>query len=182
MNLRPTLISGLLFYDDAIDARREAGLVRWVDDLPPAPTSPSRHRIDLYGHGPFNAGYGSARLVSDRIPVVLAELAGELRRAGVLLPEPDAVTVSEYLPGQGVAPHTDRPEAGPVIVGVSLLADATVDFVRDAGEGATLSMGFVYPRRSVMRMEGECRSDRWRHAIRPVTARRISIVYRRSGD
>jgi hypothetical protein len=169
------LVPGLSLHPDVIDADRELALAAWVGELAPAPAS-GRHRIDLYGRGAFNEGYSGGRRVSDQIPTILDELARDLIGARMLEMAPDQVTVSEYLPGQGVGPHADRIEGGPVITGVALLADATMRLVC----GTDPPLDLRYPRRAALRMEGPCRFYPWLHQILPVTLRRISIVFRRA--
>jgi alkylated DNA repair dioxygenase AlkB len=149
--------------------------VKWIERTAPAPAG-GRTRLDLYGYGAFNRGYGSARRVSDAIPMMLGELASDLKRGGYLEQLPDAITVSEYLPGQELGMHVDRIEAGPIVVGVSLLGDCVMRVRHRFDEPIDVH----YPARDLMRMADPCRSEPWRHAILPVTERRISIVFRRT--
>lgn len=85
----------------------------------------------------------------------------------------DQVTVNEYLPGQRIDWHVDKPEAGNVIAIISLLSTATLEF-RKGGQ----SVGVVLPDRSLYLLRGELRWE-WEHSLTAVQ-RRISIVYRRS--
>lgn len=114
----------------------------------------------------------SAGRICDEIPRILYDMAVLLG-----IEHPDAISVSEYLPGQGVGMHVDRAEAGPTIIGVSLLGAGVLRFQRDDERAIDID----YPRRAMMVMEGECRSLPWQHELLPVKERRISIVFRRAG-
>ncbi len=132
-----------------------------------------RRRLDVYGVGPFARAYGIH--VSDDIPPILAVLAVDLF-GGVYGAGYDTVSISEYLPGQGVAAHIDRAEAGPVIRTLSLLADARLVFRR--AEPSFSYTAVRAPRRALFTIAGECRYAPWTHQLEPVTERRISIAFR----
>ena len=132
----------------------------------PAEPCAHRHRLDVYGDGPFARTNAGRQLGA--IPPLLAELAQELFAGRV-----DSISISEYVPGQGVKPHTDRPEAGPAIRTLSLLGDAELAF---HSEQRTVTV--QVPRRSLFAICGPCRSPPWKHALVPVTDRRISIAFR----
>jgi alkylated DNA repair dioxygenase AlkB len=95
---------------------------------------------------------------------------------------------NEYYRDQGIAPHVDREVFGDTVVGISLGADAVMEFTRgDVTYSAWL------PRRSLMIMTGEARYM-WKHSIpkrvkyqdptgttvtKPADYRRISLTYRK---
>ena len=104
----------------------------------------------------------------------------------------DYVVFNEYLPSQGIAPHTDAHIYGPVICSLSLSSDCTMSFYKVIDgycdkENPTFSIEL--PRRSMLVMFGEIRS-RFQHSISKnlidVTddgreierKRRISVIFR----
>ena len=173
------LIPGLAIVPDAITPEREAGLVAWIERIHPQSFG-GRRRLDLYGDGPFVRTSGG-RVVSGIIPPYLAQLALEIYGEGCT-----AITVSEYLPGQGVREHIDRPEAGPVIRTLALLSDADLVFRKQVGAppGAQIFERFSvpFPQRSLMQMRDPCRSSPWTHELLPVAHRRMSIAFRGAVD
>jgi alkylated DNA repair dioxygenase AlkB len=74
---------------------------------------------------------------------------------------PEQVNVNEYLPGQGIARHTDIAYFGPVVAIVSLLSATTMVFEQhETGSRGDLR---VEPR-SLVVLRGESRST-WQHSI-----------------
>lgn len=105
--------------------------------------------------------------------VKAAEFAGrnanEFRQAGV----------NEYGPGAGIGWHKDKAQFG-VIVGVSLLAAATMRFRRAQGRGWARVSQTLSPR-SVYLLAGEARTE-WEHSIPPVDELRYSLTFRTLSD
>ena len=85
------------------------------------------------------------------------------------------VGVSEYRAGAGIGWHKDKQEFG-IIVGVSLLASATMRFRRANGVGWTRVSHIVKPR-SIYILDGEARTE-WEHSIPPLSDLRYSITFR----
>jgi len=85
------------------------------------------------------------------------------------------VGVNEYHPGAGIGWHKDKPQFG-IIVGVSLLAPATLRFRRTQGENWIRASHTLQPR-SIYILAGEARTD-WEHSIPPLNAPRYSITFR----
>jgi alkylated DNA repair dioxygenase AlkB len=85
------------------------------------------------------------------------------------------VGVNQYRAGAGIGWHKDKPEFG-VIVGVSLLAPATMRFRKPSGKGWVRTSHIVQPR-SIYILSGEARTD-WEHSIPPLGALRYSITFR----
>jgi alkylated DNA repair dioxygenase AlkB len=85
------------------------------------------------------------------------------------------VGVSEYRAGAGIGWHKDKREFG-IIVGVSLLASATMRFRRANGGGWTRVSHTVKPR-SIYILDGEARTE-WEHSIPPLSDLRYSITFR----
>lgn len=85
------------------------------------------------------------------------------------------VGVNEYHPGAGIGWHKDKPQFG-IIVGVSLLAAATLRFRRTQGENWIRVSHTLQPP-SIYILAGEARTD-WEHNIPPLNALRYSITFR----
>jgi len=85
------------------------------------------------------------------------------------------VGVNEYRAGAGIGWHMDKPEFG-IIVGVSLLAPATLRFRRAHGE-SWIRFSHTLKPRSIYILSGEARTD-WEHSIPPLNGLRYSITFR----
>ena len=85
------------------------------------------------------------------------------------------VGVNEYRPGAGIGWHKDKPQFG-IVVGVSLLAPATMRFRRAHGARWIRISHTVKPR-SIYILSGEARTE-WEHSIPPLSDLRYSITFR----
>ncbi len=139
-----------------------------MDSLPLAATA-DRTRAVRFG---VATGYHTGVSLPG-VPSVIAAVSARLVAEGIVAYAPTAVTVNEYQPGQGIAAHVDRPSAGPLVTIVGLLSDGELVLSRDGREIAV-----PFRRRMLVQLSGEART-RWHHAIRPVTRRRIGLVFRR---
>lgn len=180
-------IPGLELYPDWIPAYREERILRAFGDAGPRVDGTQRNRIVRLGPGVVASGY------TDGVPVP-TELhdsfdgAGEAAAVelGLLVTRiammhgglrADAITVNYFLPGQGVDPHVDRDEAGPVIAVLSLQGQATM--VMKRWTPVPREVGIVLRPRTLLVLRDEARW-RWEHAILPVDEPRMSIVFRRA--
>lgn len=87
--------------------------------------------------------------------------------------------INEYRAGAGIGWHKDKPEFG-IIVGVSLLAPATMRF-RKEHEGNWLRISHTLKPRSIYILSGDARTE-WEHSIPPLDALRYSITFRTLSD
>jgi len=90
----------------------------------------------------------------------------------------DQVTINEYLPGQGIRPHVDTPEAfGSHISSLSLLSPIIMDF---RYPGSKEKKSIVLPPRSMLVLTGPARY-KWSHGIshRKIDCINGSIVQRK---
>ena len=85
------------------------------------------------------------------------------------------VGVNEYRRGAGIGWHKDKPQFG-IVVGVSLLAAATMRFRKTQGANWTRVSHNLKPR-SVYMLSGEARTE-WEHSIPPLNDLRYSITFR----
>lgn len=111
------------------------------------------------------------------------QVAGRLRVNG-LMQWPDQLIINEYVPGQGIAPHTDCiPCFGPVITSLTLGAAVVMDLSRGDDR-----VSIVLRPRSLLVLAEDARSQ-WRHGIaarksdtwegeRTPRARRVSMTFR----
>jgi alkylated DNA repair dioxygenase AlkB len=136
----------------------------------------SRNRIWRYGPGVAASGYDSGTVVEGPLPQWLYDIASRLERRGLTAHVPNAVSVNEYLPGQGIDFHTDKLVAGPVISTLGLGSACTMAFRKTWKAGSVIEV--TSEPRMLIQMTGECRRDPWRHAIYNVTAPRYSLVFR----
>ena len=97
---------------------------------------------------------------------------------------PDQVIVNEYIPGQGIAMHTDHPSFGPTVCTISLLDDWEMDFATRAAAKRHV----LLPKGSCVLLTGEARSA-WQHGIasrqtevmgsgKRMRRRRVSLTFR----
>src|ERR1700712_4518774 len=105
----------------------------------------------------------------DDLLIRVADFAGKDRDAF------RQVGINEYRAGAGIGWHKDKREFG-IIVGVSLLASATMRFRRADGPGWTRVSHTMKPR-SIYILDGEARTE-WEHSIPPVGDLRYSITFR----
>ena len=85
------------------------------------------------------------------------------------------VGVNEYRPGAGIGWHKDKAQFG-IVVGVSLLAPATMRFRRSSGARWNRISHLLNPG-SIYILSGEARTE-WEHSIPALTNLRYSITFR----
>lgn len=117
---------------------------------------------------------------ASEMPAFLGDLL--LRVAEFAGYDPDAfqqVGVNEYRPGAGIGWHKDKAHFG-IVVGVSLLAPATMRFRQASGAGWNRISHLIKPR-SIYILSEEARMQ-WEHSIPPVSDLRYSITFRTLSD
>lgn len=178
-------IDGLRYVPDFLDRETETTLLEfidqqsWRDDL--------ARRVQHYG---FVYNYRARQIHPEMylgpLPTPFSSLAERLAiEAGFDRP-PDQVIVNEYLPGQGIAPHTDCiPCFGEIIASVSLLSACEMEFLQAS---AKRREALFFEPRSLLTLSGPARY-KWQHAIRArksdlidgirhQRSRRISLTFR----
>jgi alkylated DNA repair dioxygenase AlkB len=164
--------------EDVLSEEEEAALTESLRQLQLKP-------FEFHGHlgnrriVSFGLRYDYSRRSVEAAPDMPSFLDALLGRAAEFAGCPaDAfgqVGINEYPPGAGVGWHKDKPQFG-VIVGVSLLAPATMRFRRATASGWERISHTVHPR-SIYVISGEARTD-WEHSVPPVEALRYSINFR----
>jgi alkylated DNA repair dioxygenase AlkB len=170
--------SGFRYTDNILDADEETALAESLRHLHLKP-------FEFHGHlgnrrvVSFGLRHDYSRRSVEAAPDMPSFLDALLRRAAEFSGCPaDAfaqVGINQYPPGAGVGWHKDKPQFG-VIVGVSLLAPATMRFRRPTVSGWERISQTVHPR-SIYIISGEARTD-WEHSVPPVEALRYSINFR----
>lgn len=182
-HINPTLHvpEGLFVTHDFITEDEERTLIKWLDTQPWL-TDLSR-RTQHYG---YKYSYTNRNLeYAEALSGPLLDLHNKFSKMGY--PELTQCIVNEYYRNQGINPHTDRDIFGPIIMGVSLGADAVMTFDRGIEH-----YNCFLPRRSLLMLSGPAR-DVWKHSLsqnvtyqgpngnkvtKPQDYRRISCTFR----
>lgn len=110
---------------------------------------------------------------SKEIPQYLIDLSNRLIEKNILDEVPASITINVYEKGASISPHIDEIPYGPVVTILSILSDAELILLNNSKK----IIINLLPR-SVIQLKGEYRNI-WKHAVLPVKARRISIVFRK---
>jgi alkylated DNA repair dioxygenase AlkB len=169
---------GFRYEEGIISEADEAALAKSLATLELKP-------FEFHGHlgnrrvTSFGLRYDYARRavkVTDGFPAFVADLRNKVAKfAGRTVDGFQQGGVNEYPPGAGIGWHKDKPQFG-VIVGVSLLAPATMRFRRAEGTGWIRASQRLEPR-SIYILEGDARTA-WEHSVPPVDALRYSLTFR----
>ena len=131
----------------------------------------NRNRVLRYGHSSIchNNHCGSI------FPQMINKISEKLVSDKILKSKPEAININEYLIGDFIFPHTDRPQSGPIVTILSANSKATMLFEniknpKDKFE-ITMSPKSLLQMRDIIRWE-------WNHSIYPVEEIRYSIVFR----
>lgn len=181
--LKETPIPDLIYYDDVISPEEEKLIVNWIDTKPWSNVLSRRtqHYGYLYDYKKKIPLY----LPDDPITGPLLDISKNLSESSFL--NPNQCIVNEYLQNQGIAPHIDSLNFGPVVVSLSLLSPTNMIFdYNDISHTLTLNP------RSMVILKGQSRYQ-YRHSIpqrktvtlsdgstynKPSDYRRISLTYR----
>jgi alkylated DNA repair dioxygenase AlkB len=169
---------GFRYEEDVVGEAEEAALVASLATLELKP-------FEFHGHlgnrrvTSFGLRYDFSRRslgAADPFPPFLEELREKVAKfAGRRVDEFQQGGVNEYPAGAGIGWHKDKAQFG-VVVGVSLLAPATMRFRRAEGDGWVRMSKRLEPR-SIYVLEGEARTV-WEHSIPPVDGLRYSLTFR----
>jgi alkylated DNA repair dioxygenase AlkB len=169
---------GFRYRDGAISEVEESSLASALGKLNLKPFEFHGHlgnrRVASFG---FRYDY-SRRAVeaAEAPPVFLSSLRVKVAEfAGRKIDEFQQAGVNEYRPGAGIGWHRDKAQFG-IIVGISLLAPATMRF-RRAFSDRWIRMSKILQPRSIYILEGEARTL-WEHSIPPVDILRYSLTFR----
>jgi alkylated DNA repair dioxygenase AlkB len=136
----------------------------------------SRRRIVHFGVGyDFDSWDTTA---APPVPDYLLDLCG--RAASLAGADADSfveVLVTRYPPGASIGWHRDAAVFGPLVVGVSLGAEAVMRFQRRAAGGERRVFEQPLARRSAYVLGGAARAA-WQHSVPPVRQERWSVTLR----
>lgn len=122
--------------------------------------------------------YNQGRVeLAEAVPEFLHDLQARVAAfAGCSAEAIRQVGVNEYRPGAGIGWHRDKPQFG-IVIGVSLLAPATMRFRRARGKGQWARISHGVRPRSIYVLSGEARTL-WEHSIPPLPSLRYSLTFR----
>lgn len=145
---------GFIYRPDFITPELEALLIEQIDRQPWDTTW--KRRVQQYGfsYSKYRSSHQSA------IPHWLIPLSERLAAEGFFTGVPNQILVNEYLPGQGIAAHSDYPTTGPIVASLSLGAPIVMDFTDPDGK----KHPHLLERRSLFVLSGEARYQ-WKHGI-----------------
>jgi alkylated DNA repair dioxygenase AlkB len=174
----PKMPEGFRYEEDIITEAEEVALVASLAMLELKP-------FEFHGHvgnrrvTSFGLRYDYARRTvepANEFPSFLAELRNKVAAfAGREVHEFQQGGVNEYPTGTGIGWHKDKPQFG-AIVGVSLLAPATMRLRLPAGKGWIRKSHELNPR-SIYILDGEARTN-WEHSVPSVGSLRYSLTFR----
>ena len=177
---------GAKYSDDFITPDEEKDLLAavdaatWKTDL--------KRRVQHYG---YRYDYTERNIkASDKLgelPQWAKEISDRLMQKKIFESPPDQLIVNEYIPGQGIAPHTDRDCFGPVVASLSLGGDCMMQIMPN-GKVSQGTFDIVLLRRSLVVFQAKSR-EVWRHGIAPRKTdklngrkipreRRVSLTFR----
>ena len=169
---------GFRYRDEIITEEEETVLVESLGKLDLKPFEFHGHvgnrRVVSFGLK-YDYSRGSVEEASD-MPAFLDDLL--IRAADFAGRDRDAfrqVGINEYRAGAGIGWHKDKREFG-IIIGVSLLASATMRFRRANGAG-WIRVSHTMKPRSIYILDGEARTE-WEHSIPLLSDLRYSITFR----
>lgn len=152
-------IQGLRYIPDWITPHEEAGLISIIDQQPWI--TDLKRRVQHYGYRyDYKARNVTRDLYLGTLPDWLQSLVNELVNQELFKAIPDQVIINEYLPGQGISPHTDCiPCFGKTIASLSLGSSCVMDFFKGAEKHSV-----VLRRNSLLILSDSARYE-WQHGI-----------------
>jgi len=154
-------IQGLTIIPEFITQEYEQELIRHILSEPW--NTALLRRTQHYG---YQYNYKMQRVIRDDylgpFPAWLDKLIDNISEHIYLEYRPDQVIINEYLPGQGISPHTDAKDIfGDVICSLSLGSDIIMTYSKDKEK-----IDFLLKCRSFLVMTNEARY-KWLHSIAP---------------
>lgn len=175
-------IYGLDYIENYITPQEEVQLLAVIDKEPWL--LDLKRRVQHYGYKyDYKTGSIGQESYLGEMPEWLKALCTKLLNDGIFKVLPNQVIVNEYLPGQGIAVHTDCITCfGKVICSLSLGSACIIDFTN------THKVSKLLEPRSLVVMASDARYL-WKHSIAPrksdnfngiklLRARRVSLTFR----
>lgn len=150
------IIPGMIYQPEFITPEEETHILNFIQNM--SWDTSMRRRVMHFG-GVFDyrtLGVGAA---PSPIPQVFDLLMNRLVSCGILPVLPNQVTVNEYLPGAGIAPHVDTHSwFAHAICSISLSSTASMEMTKiepgKCSEMAASTIGIFLPRRSLIALTG----------------------------
>jgi alkylated DNA repair dioxygenase AlkB len=175
---RSDMPEGFRYEEGAITETEESALVEFLQTIELKPFEfhgyTGNRRVKSFG---FRYDYSRSQIEAvEDFPPLLKELRQKVAKfAGLDAEKFLQGSINEYPPGAGIGWHRDKPQFG-IIVGISLLAPATMHLRRAEGKGWIRRSQLLQPR-SIYCLSGEARML-WEHSIPPVDRLRYSLTFR----
>lgn len=163
MNMIVPAITGLALYPDYVDEAAAHALITYIDDQ--IWLTDLKRRVQHYGYRyDYRARAVDPSMYMGALPPLLREIGTRLFQEGIFGRVPDQGIVNEYMPGQGIASHTDcEPCFGDVIASLTLASGCIMRFTA-LQDGTTHDL--YLPTNSLLILQGAARYA-WQHGIPP---------------
>ncbi len=168
---------GFLYVADFLSSEEQAGLLRELQALEFQHDRFRGQRLKR-GYAQFGYAYvstGRKLETTTAMPVFLKAVIEKARPFCPGEPEFNQCIVTHYPEGSGIGWHTDAPRFGECVVGVSLGAEARLQFRRNGTEEASYEVrakpGSLYLMRGAVRWD-------YQHQVVPVKTERFSLTFR----
>ncbi|CAG9765291.1 unnamed protein product [Ceutorhynchus assimilis] len=123
--LVPNIPPTIYYIPNFITAEEEGLILKNVYSVPkPKWTCLSNRRLQDYGGVPHEKG-----MIPEKIPLWLQQYVDKISSLNIFEDKkPNHVLVNEYLPGQGIMPHSDGPLFYPTVTTISCGSHAVLEF------------------------------------------------------
>jgi alkylated DNA repair protein alkB family protein 8 len=154
------VVPGLSIIEDFITEEEEAKYLEKIDQKEWLTTI--QRRVQHYGYEfKYDTRDVDPNLPLGEMPWFCQHTITRLKELRPDIESPDQITLNEYLPGQGIAPHVDTPSAFTSYIGsLSLESDIVMDFRLNG----TIVKHVLLKRRALCLMTGDARYL-WKHGI-----------------
>lgn len=172
------LVPGFAYRDELIDPPAEARLRDAIERLDLAPfrfqgwTGKRLTKTFGWRYDFDDRSFAPVEPIPDWLRPLRDRAAGFVR---ISPPEFVHALITRYDPGAGIGWHRDRPQFG-MVVGISLVAGATLRFRQRSGSGFRRASIELLPRSAYL-LSGEARQQ-WEHGIAEHDELRYSITFR----
>lgn len=156
----PDDVPGLTYIPEFVTEQTERELVDIVNAQPWDTHTNMKRRTQNYGWL-YKYTWRSASEYLGPLPAWAKCVAQRLVDEKLMDQLADQMIVNEYLPGQGIGPHTDSDIFGPQLVTISLGSDAEMEFLNSEQRK---KRAILLQRRSCLVIQGEARY-KWMHSI-----------------
>ncbi|CAL7938987.1 unnamed protein product [Xylocopa violacea] len=156
-NVIPEVPDLAIYIPNFITQEEENEIIKYVNSAPlPKWTQLSHRRLQNWGGIPHPKG-----MIAEKIPSWLQKYVDKVISCNVFEKEklPNHVLINEYLPGQGIMPHSDGPLFHPIVTTISCGSHTFLDFYKrlDITEqhNPNLEFSLLLERRSLFILQGD---------------------------